>query len=539
VLPILAAPARVRTREMAAVESTLAVIDIGSNSARIAVLRLDAAGQLDIIADARTSLQLARHIDARGRLEASAVTAATASVRDFRAVAAAAGAERTVAVATAAIRTATNRDSVLARLEADTGLAIRVIDGEEEARYAFLGAVHGLPIDTGYLIDVGGGSFELAYFERRRALRWWTFELGALVATDRFLRSDPPRPSEVADLRDHVARTLRDAGVPALPDDGGMVGTGGTVRNLAKIHMRSVGHPIARVDGYVLQRREVRDMTARLTNRSLSSLRTVAGLSADRADSIMGGALVVAATMDALGARTLMVSGHGLREGIALAELHLELPEVWQVRRGSVAALASRFATWDEQRSRRRQGLVRAILGVADPTMNAEMREVLDHATTLLDVGQSINYYDRWSHAAGVVASADLQGFTHREVALIATTLARLGKGRANLPRYARLCTRDDIKRIDRLAVVLELADELDRRIDGGEQPTARLDERRSRVVITTGLPYAWEPVELARRFRTRMGLTLSLRPAETVGERTKGGDPPGARLTGRGPRRG
>jgi exopolyphosphatase/guanosine-5'-triphosphate,3'-diphosphate pyrophosphatase len=517
---------------MAAVESTLAVIDIGSNSARIAVLRLDAAGQLDIIADARTSLQLARHIDARGRLEASAVTAATASVRDFRALAAAAGADRTVAVATAAIRTATNRDSVLARLEADTGLAIKVIDGEEEARYAFLGAVHGLPIDTGYLIDVGGGSFELAYFERRRALRWWTFELGALVATDRFLRSDPPRPSEVADLRDHVARTLRDAGVPALPDDGGMVGTGGTVRNLAKIHMRSVGHPIARVDGYVLQRREVRDMTARLTNRGLSSLRTVAGLSADRADSITGGALVVAATMDALGARTLMVSGHGLREGIALAELHLELPEVWQVRRGSVAALASRFATWDEQRSRRRQGLVRAILGVADPTMNAEMREVLDHATTLLDVGQSINYYDRWSHAAGVVASADLQGFTHREVAL-------LGKGRANLPRYARLCTRDDIKRIDRLAVVLELADELDRRIDGGEQPTARLDERRNRVVITTGLPYAWEPVELARRFRTRMGLTLSLRPAETVGERTKGGDPPGARLTGGGPRRG
>ena len=185
-------------------ESPLAVIDLGSNSARIAVLRLDASGQLDIIADARTSLQLARHLDSRGRLEASAVTQAIAAVRDFRAVAAAAGAERTVAVATAAIRTATNRDSVLAKLEADTGLTIKVIDGEEEARFAFLGAVHGLPIDTGFLIDVGGGSFELAYFERRRALRWWTFELGALVTTDRFLHSDPPRPSEIADLRDQI-----------------------------------------------------------------------------------------------------------------------------------------------------------------------------------------------------------------------------------------------------------------------------------------------------------------------------------------------
>jgi exopolyphosphatase/guanosine-5'-triphosphate,3'-diphosphate pyrophosphatase len=523
---------------MVAVESPLAVIDIGSNSARIAVLRLDAFGQLDIIADARTSLQLARRIDSRGRIEASAVTEAIAAVRDFRAVAAAAGAERTVAVATAAMRTATNRESVLARLEADTGLAIKVIDGEEEARYAFLGAVHGLPIDTGYLVDVGGGSFEIAYFERRRALRWWTFELGALVTTDQFLGSDPPRPSEVADLRNHVIQTLHDAGVPPLPEDGGMVGTGGTVRNLAKMHMRSVGHPIARVDGYVLQRREVRDLTSRLTTRNRSSLRTVPGLSTDRADSITGGALVVMAAMDALGAKSLMVSGHGLREGIALAELNLPLPEVHQVRRGSVAALASRFSTWDERRAARRIEMTRAILGVADPTMTAEMREVLDHATTLLDVGQSINYYDRWSHAAAVTASADLQGFTHREVALIATTLARLGKARSNLPRYARLCTRDDIKRIDRLAVVIELADELDRRVNGGGPPTFRYDERRNRVVVSTGLPYTWEPEDLARRFRTRTGRTLSLRPAETAGDRTRGAESPNGRSTGRGPRR-
>ncbi|HVC42244.1 MAG TPA: Ppx/GppA phosphatase family protein [Candidatus Saccharimonadales bacterium] len=519
-------------------ESPLAVIDLGSNSARIAVLRLDPSGQLDIIADARTSLQLARHIDSRGRLEASAVTEAVAAVRDFRAVAAAAGAERTVAVATAAIRTATNRDSVLARLEADTGLVIRIIDGEEEARFAFLGAVHGLPIDTGYLIDVGGGSFELAYFERRRALRWWTFELGSLVTTDRFLRSDPPRPSEIGDLRDHVIQTLRDAGVPVLPEDGGMVGTGGTVRNLAKIHMRSVAHPIARVDGYLLQRREVRDLTSRLTTRNRSSLRTVPGLSTDRADSITGGALVVIAAMEALGARSLMVSGHGLREGIALAELNLPLPEVWQVRRGSVAALASRFSTWDERRAARRVEMVRAILGVADPTMTAEMREVLDHATTLLDVGQSVNYYDRWSHAAGVTASADLQGFTHREVALIATTLARLGKARSNLPRYARLCTRDDIKRIDRLAVIIELADELDRRVDGGGPPSFRYDDRRNRVVVSTGLPYIWEPEDLTRRFRTRLGRTLSLRPAESAGDRARGAESPNGRSTGRGPRR-
>jgi exopolyphosphatase/pppGpp-phosphohydrolase len=211
---------------------------------------------------------------------------------------------------------------------------------------------------------------------------------------------------------------------------------------------------------------------------------------------------------------------------------------VWEVRRGSVRALASRFATWDERRAARRLELVRAILGVADPTMTAEMREALDHATTLLDVGQSINYYDRWSHSAGVTASADLQGFTHREVALIATTLARIGKPRSSLPRYARLCTRDDIKRIDRLAVIIELADELDRRVNGGGPPTVRYDERRNRVVVSTGLPYVWEPEDISRRFRTRLGRILSLRPSETAGDRARGAESPNGRSTGRGPRR-
>lgn len=537
-LPILAVPDPVRTREVAGLETPIAVIDIGSNSARVVVLRQNGEGQFDIVADARTSLQLARHIDARGRLDAGAVAGAVAALRDFQAVAAAAGAGRVVVVATAAIRNAQNRDSVIARLEGETGLEVSVIDGDDEAKYAFAGAVHGLPIESGYLIDVGGGSMELAYFERRQALRWWTLPLGALIATDDFLDTELPRPSEVAGLRDHVARTLREAGVPPLPGDAGMVGTGGTVRNLAKLHMRSTAHPIARVDGYVLQRRDLRDVTTRLLGRGLAARRAMPGLSADRADSITGGALVVVAAMEALGARSLMVSGHGLREGIAFERLGLQLPSTWEVRHASVASLASRFATWDRPRALRRIDLVRALLSAADPSMNAEMREVLDHATMLLDVGPSINYYDRWSHAAAVVAAADLQGFTHREVALIATTLARLGKGRSHLPRYARLCGRDDIRRIDRLAVILELADQLERRVDGGEPPTVRVDDRRDRVVVSTGLAYPWEPADLVRRFRTRLGRTLSLRPADASSDRPRAEDPRAHRPTGRGPRR-
>src|SRR5439155_8327925 len=101
-----------------------------------------------------------------------------------QAIAGAAGARRTVAVATAAIRNASNREQVVSRIQAETGLAGTVTDGDAAARYALLGAVYGLPVETGFLLDVGGRSMELAYVEARRPMHWWTLPLGSLLVTD-------------------------------------------------------------------------------------------------------------------------------------------------------------------------------------------------------------------------------------------------------------------------------------------------------------------------------------------------------------------
>ena len=487
------------------------------------VLQLTGAGQLEILADARSSLQLSRRLDSKGRLANGTLGLVVDAVRDFQAVACAAGAKRTVAVATAAVRGASNREQVVERVRTATDLTLRVIDGDDEARYAFLGAIHGLPVDSGLLMDVGGGSLELAYFVDRRPLRWWTLPLGALLVTDEFLLSDPPRPSEVTDLRDHVVRSLHGAGVPELNDGFGMVGTGGTVRNLAKVQLRSTAHPIARVDGYVLQRKDARELTARLLSRTLARRRATPGLSSDRADSITGGALVVATTLETVGARALVVSGHGLREGIALAELGLPLPDTAEARRSSVAGLAAHFASWDAPRAERRLHLVRSLLLEADPNAGPEMTEMAEHAAVLLDIGRSVNYYDQWAHTANIIAAADLRGFSHREVALMATAVARLGKGGGTLPRFARLLSPEDLHGADRLAVVLELAHELELRLPRNEAPSVRGEDRRGRMSVTTSLGFAWAPPDLVRRFRTRFGRPLVFRTAEPAERKAKG----------------
>jgi exopolyphosphatase/pppGpp-phosphohydrolase len=160
--------------------------------------------------------------------------------------------------------------------------------------------------------------------------------------------------------------------------------------------------------------------------------------------------------------------------------------------------------------------LVRSILTAADAAAGAETLEIADHAAVLADIGRSVNYYDRWVHASNVVAAGDLRGFSHREIALVATTLARVGKGGGStLPRYARLLSREDVRTVDRIAVVLELACELELRLPPGEIPVVRGEDRRGRMSITTSLAFPWAPSDVVRRFRARFGRPLAFRVAE------------------------
>ena len=284
---------------------------------------------------------------AQGRLGDAAVARVAEALRAFLAIARSAGAQSVVAVATAAVRESTNRREFVGRVAAETGVRLEILDGDAEARYMFAGAVHGLPVDSGLVIDIGGGSVEICHFRDRRPLRQWTLPLGALRLSDRFLVTDPPRPSEQGRLRQHALATIVGAGVPPLRPGEQLVGTGGTLRNLAKIDRARRTYPITRLHGYQLNRADLDVAVNTLATRPMTRRRRVTGLSDERADSIVGGALCAQVLLDTLSADHLVLSGRGLREGVALERLGLQVRSAPEVRRSSVEALARRFATWD------------------------------------------------------------------------------------------------------------------------------------------------------------------------------------------------
>jgi len=210
--PRAAKPRRARARPAGPrAGRPVAVIDIGSNSGRVVVMRLTTLGHLDVLADERASLQLVSALDRRRRLRGEAVERIVVAMSDFLQIARSTGARTIVAVGTAALREAANGREIVARIERAAKIPLRILSGDEEARYSFLGAAHGLPVENGAVLDLGGGSLEIIRFRRRRLVETWTLPLGALRMSREFFVADPPARRETGRLEAHVAAQLRGA----------------------------------------------------------------------------------------------------------------------------------------------------------------------------------------------------------------------------------------------------------------------------------------------------------------------------------------
>jgi exopolyphosphatase/guanosine-5'-triphosphate,3'-diphosphate pyrophosphatase len=492
-----------------------AVVDIGSNSGRMIVFRLREDQHLEVIEDARAPLRLARELGADGELGEAAIARTVEALHDFRAVADGAGARRIVAVATSAVRDAGDGKALVDRARA-VGIPLHVIEGDLEARLGFLGAVHDLPVTGGLTMDVGGGSVELSRFADRRLERSWSLPLGSLRVSDRFLEHDPPTEKERARLAKHVAAELDAAEVPQLGEGESLVGIGGTVRNLAKIDLRRGDDPLPLLHGYELTDRRLSDIASDLAERSMKRRAQVSGLNPDRADTVVGGALVVQGIMARVGARTVLVSSRGLREGLALDAFERDVPPAPWVRTISVATLASRFATWDAGMADRRVQIAIRLFEVLDASAPLAVREMLEHAATLVDIGRAIDYYDRFEHAASIVVAADLAGFTRDGLAALATIVRRAADDGRDGP-YVQLVEPGHRAAVERAAATLALAEELNRRVPRDAPAPVSCAWRRDGFEVVAPVPAGWRPRGVAARFVEAFGRPLIVVPSQVV----------------------
>lgn len=282
-----------------------ACIDIGSNTTRLLVA--DASdGSLREVAAQRAFTRIGKSIGSGGSIPAEKLAETAEVVRTQTAVAREVGAEHIVAVATAAIRDASNRDALVDAVAASGGMELSVLSGEEEARLAFVGATRTMtrpPEGTVAVVDVGGGSSEIAIGEPDGLMEWSaSFRIGSGYLADSYLRSDPPSVDELEKVRRHVAGTFEGLEPPAAET---AVAVGGTATSLRLLVGGELGHDTLEHGIHVLSITPIAEVVRRFE------------LDAERVRLLPAGILVLAACSRVLGL-PLRIARGGLREGVLL-----------------------------------------------------------------------------------------------------------------------------------------------------------------------------------------------------------------------------
>lgn len=298
-------------------EQRVAVIDLGSNSFRMVVFE-ETGDSWERVDELSEAVRIGEGLAAAGRLSDAAMARALHTLNTFTDLCDERGLDRhsVDAVATSAIRDAENGQAFLEQVRLSTGLDVRVLSREQEARYGYLAAVNSTTLTDGCVLDLGGGSLQLVRVAGRLARESGSWRLGAVRMTERFLPDDgPAKRSQCKALQAHVSRKLERA--PWLQAAGSrLVGLGGTVRNLAAAAERAAGLPSDEVQGFVIERSALDELTARLTALPAAERSSVPGIKPPRADIVLAGAIVIQGVMRAGGFDTLEVTGAGLREGI-------------------------------------------------------------------------------------------------------------------------------------------------------------------------------------------------------------------------------
>jgi exopolyphosphatase/guanosine-5'-triphosphate,3'-diphosphate pyrophosphatase len=306
----------------------LAGIDIGTNTLRLLVADAGPYTFKELCSERRIT-RLGQDLDGTGMLSLDARQRSIIALLDFRDSIRRHDVLHTAAIGTSALRKASNTHVFIDDVKKSTGLDIRVITGEEEARLTLLGVSRMLrgvrsPTDndrlrSSIIIDIGGGSTEIIMTRPGAEPKMVSLALGAVYLSERFIKHDPPSRKELELLRHTVRAELRMHDKVLGKDPAGiLVGTAGTVTTLAAMEQKLTEYDPEKINGFILTLKAIDDIVTVLSRSILEERKNIPGLESGREDIILAGAMVAQEIMEQYGHSMMIVSDWGLREGVII-----------------------------------------------------------------------------------------------------------------------------------------------------------------------------------------------------------------------------
>lgn len=509
---------------------TISVIDIGTNSIRLAVVRIDPNHDYRNLSIHKEVIRLGEGEFAHNRITAPAMERGLLVLRKFADIARRFDSQEIVVAATAAVREAQNRTEFVERAKRESGVDVRIVPGVEEARLIYLGVASGIDMagGTGLFVDIGGGTTEVIIGDKREHMMLDSLKLGAIRLTDMFMRNEigaisDKRYKKIVDYARGAAsnaiRKIRDIGF------GSVYGSSGTIMNLAEITARRLNPDLTSIRNYDLKYGDLAETITSLRAMPLEQRRNLPGINPDRADIIICGAAILDAIMSAACADSIIISDRGLRDGLVIDHLFAEeaIKEKYHsisVRERSILQFGN-ACRFDSHHAANVSDLADSLymqLGNLGILKHDDLeRELLRYASLIHDIGTFVSYSDHHRHSYYLIRNWSILGFTDGEIELIATAAlchrklspakTRIGK---SYPQGRGTA--------DRLSSMLRIADALDRSQTGLIRGIiCRLDGSRKRLILevyaSEDCPLEMWALEIKKRLFERVfGLDVSIK---------------------------
>jgi exopolyphosphatase/guanosine-5'-triphosphate,3'-diphosphate pyrophosphatase len=293
----------------------VAAVDLGTNTTRLLVADVE-DGRIDEVHRETRITRLGEGVDARHRLLPVPIARVRNTLTDYRRTVERLGAERTLAVATSAVRDAENGEAFLGEVEWSYGFATRLLSGDEEAELTRRGVD---PKPGTLVVDIGGGSTELIVDDFHSSL-----DIGSVRYTERFVPTDPPDPADLDEIS-RAIHTILEEHVQVKAQSA--IGVAGTLTTLAALDLGLEQYDRERVHGHRLTTAAARTQLARLAALPLHERRELPAIEPDRAPVIVAGAVILVSILDHFGLDEIEVSERDILDGIALAAAELPEPE--------------------------------------------------------------------------------------------------------------------------------------------------------------------------------------------------------------------
>lgn len=446
----------------------IAFIDLGSNSVRYVVMEIADNLSYKLIYQQKDSIRLSEGLCLENKLIPVAIARALEALQSFANIGEKLAVNKTIAVATAAVRQAVNGEEFINIVKQKTGFKLQCISGIEEARLGFIGVANTIDLNDYIMFDLGGASTEVSLIRNRQIVQSHSFPFGALILKEQFQKGRELTEDEAVKMNRYIQKQLDEQkwlkGVK-LP----IIGIGGTVRNIGKMIQKNYNYPISKLHNYEIGLDSFNILNDTLSTLNITQRKKIPGLSSERADIIIHGMSIINNLLKYCKGNKLIISGSGLREGLFYDYYgqhyrHNEIILKDPLEHSAKNYLLNTSLCADKHSLTK---LTTDLFNQLSPLhdYSQRLRTLLHISTTFHDIGQLVNYYSYTKHTIYMLLNAPLYGLTHREQAMLAFISGfSQGVDQKLINRFlsAQLLNKNDWKIVRKLSLILTIAITLD-----------------------------------------------------------------------------